>query len=153
MCIKQQETNSIKELRMNKKVIIITDSVGMPRDELKYEDTWIYMLKNTFKNHDFIDKSARGSTTARLVTEGGSGIDTLETYNPDIVILQLGITECAPRLFKKPGLEFYIVSRMPAKLRAKYINHIKQDNMWECAYCQRVGKAVDCPFHMLFNVV
>ncbi|HON16100.1 MAG TPA: hypothetical protein PLA51_06445, partial [Spirochaetota bacterium] len=89
----------------NNKLLIITDSVSMPRPGIPYESTWIYKLKKEFPNLDIIDKAARGSTSMRLVTEGGGGVDLLETYMPDIVILQIGITECAPRLFKKHGVE------------------------------------------------
>ena len=111
----------------SKKILVITDSVSMPRPGVKYEDTWLYLLKQEFPGYDFIDRSARGTTTYRLVTEGGGGVDLLESYNPDIVILQMGITECAPRLFKKPGLEYFIVSKvLPAGLRKKYIEIVKR---------------------------
>lgn len=48
----------------------------------------------------------RGLTTDVLNTLGGGdiftyGSDCLEHFMPDIVILQLGIVDCAPRLFKK----------------------------------------------------
>ncbi len=110
-----------------KKIVIITDSVSMPRPGIPYEDTWTYLLKREFPGHDFIDRPARGSTSTRLVTEGGGGVDLLESYMPDIVILQLGMAECAPRLFDKRGLEFYIVSRiMPERIRRRYIEFVKK---------------------------
>ena len=112
---------------MRKKIIIITDSVSMPRPEIPYEDTWVYLIKKEFPHYDIIDRTGRGSTSTRLVTEGGGGVDLLETYRPDIVILQLGMAECAPRLFDKKGLEFRIVSRMlPDGLRRRYIARVKR---------------------------
>jgi lysophospholipase L1-like esterase len=111
----------------HKKIIIITDSLSMPRPGITYEETWIHMLKREFPAYDIIDRTARGSTSTRLVTEGGGGADLLETYMPDIVILQLGMAEAAPRLFDKRGLEFTIVSRyMPPRLRQKYIGYVKK---------------------------
>ena len=116
-----------KIMKTGKRILIITDSVSMPRKEIPYEETWIYYLKVQFPGYDFIDRSSRGTTSTRLVTEGGGGIDLLETYNPDTVILQLGITECAPRLFKKPGLEYFIVSRvLPNEIKNRYIKFIKK---------------------------
>jgi len=110
----------------NNKLLIITDSVSMPRPGIPYESTWIYKLKKEFPNLDIIDKAARGSTSMRLVTEGGGGVDLLETYMPDIVILQIGITECAPRLFKKHGVEYFFMNKiLTQKLRQKYIDYIK----------------------------
>ncbi len=102
----------------------------MPRPEVMYEDTWICRLKNEFPGFDIMDKSERGTTSFRLVTEGGGGVDLLETYMPGTVILQFGITECAPRLFNKKGLEFFIVSRiLPSGLREKYIRFVKKNRV------------------------
>lgn len=99
----------------------------MPRPGIPYEDTWISLLKKDFPQYDIIDRTARGSTTTRLVTEGGGGMDLLETYMPDIVILQLGMADCAPRLFDKRSAEFYIVSRiLPARIRQRYIEYVKK---------------------------
>jgi lysophospholipase L1-like esterase len=109
------------------KIMIVTDSVSMPRAEIRYEDTWIYLLKKEFPQYDIIDRTGRGSTTTRLVTEGGGGVDLLEMYMPDIVIIQLGMADCAPRLFDKRGLEYRIVSRtLPAWARRRYIDHVKK---------------------------
>jgi acyl-CoA thioesterase I len=110
-----------------KKIMIVTDSVSMPRPEIRYEDTWIYLLRKEFPHYDIIDRPGRGSTSTRLVTEGGGGVDLLEMYKPDIVILQLGMADAAPRLFNKRGLEYRIVSRsLPAWARRRYIDWVKK---------------------------
>lgn len=73
------------------KVIVITDSMSMPRDNIRYEDTWYYKLKHKLKSYKFIDKEHRGSMSNRLVNEGGGfanilpGSDLLEFYKPDII--------------------------------------------------------------------
>jgi hypothetical protein len=109
-----------------KKIMIITDSIAMPRPDIRYEDTWVYLLKKEFPHYDFIDRPVRGSTSTRLAPECG-GFDLLETYMPDIVILQQGMAECAPRLFRKQSLEYYMVSRMmPARIREWYIEYVKR---------------------------
>ncbi len=113
---------------MSKKerIMIITDSVSMPRQNLKYEETWIYHFKNKFKDFDVIDRPARGSTSMRLVQEGGGGLDLLELYRPDRVILQQGLAECSPRLFKKNGFEQKFINKyLPAKIRSDYVKTIK----------------------------
>lgn len=109
-----------------KKIMIITDSIAMPRPDIRYEDTWVYLLKKEFPHYDFIDRPVRGSTSTRLSPQHG-GLDLLETYMPDIVILQQGMAECAPRLFRKRSLEYYIVSRiLPARIREWYIDFVKK---------------------------
>jgi hypothetical protein len=111
----------------NKKIMIITDSVSMPRAEVPYEKTWISMLKGSLPGFDVMDRSARGSTSTRLISEGGGGADLLETYMPGIVILQIGMTECAPRLFRKHGIEnFFLKKIIPKRLIPAYIDYIKR---------------------------
>jgi len=110
-----------------KRILIAADSMAMPRSEVKYEDTWICMLKDTYHEIDFLDRTDRGSTTNRLVTEGGGGIDLLELYSPDMAIIQMGITECAPRLFKKHGFEHFFLTRLlPGRFRPRYVQFIKR---------------------------
>ncbi len=114
-------------MSINKKIMIITDSVSMPRDEVPYENTWISLLKEAMPDFDLMDRSARGSTSTRLVTEGGAGVDLLESYMPGLVILQLGMAESAPRLFKKKGFEVFFLNHIiPKKFIPDYINYVKR---------------------------
>jgi len=114
-------------MKKRERILIITDSVSMPRMEVKYEETWIYLLKKKFSHFDIIDRPARGATSMRLIYEGGGGIDLLELYLPDKIILQLGLAECAPRLFKKNGFEKRFIDKfLPEKLRRYYINRVKK---------------------------
>jgi len=115
-------------MKKGKRVMIITDSMAMPRPDVKYEDTWIYLVKQAFPAYDILERSDRGSTSLRLVTEGGGGVDLLESYEPDLVILQIGMAECAPRLFKKSGFEFFFLNRIiPRRFRLNYVNFIKKN--------------------------
>ncbi|HPS59128.1 MAG TPA: hypothetical protein PK514_13570 [Spirochaetota bacterium] len=114
-------------MEKKKRILIITDSISIPRPGIPYEDTWIFHFKNEFSHCDIIDRPMRGATTARLVTEGGGGADLLEFYTPDIVIIQMGLEECAPRLFKKTGFEhFFMHSILPKRFLNRYISFIKK---------------------------
>ncbi len=119
-----------------KKILCIGDSLALPRfDEVKYEDTWFYLLKKQFPAFDFISVFKRGITTDVLTKWGGGeqdkiktfpyGSDCLEHYKPNVVILQLGIVDCAPRLLKQ-GIERKLVTRLPKKYRNIYINFLKK---------------------------
>jgi hypothetical protein len=102
-----------------KKLMIIGDSMAMPRWELSYEETWPFFLTNDFPDLYIIDKSKRGGTTDRLVGSEKSinntenQFDLLEFYHPDMVIIQLGIVDCAPRYFSKHNLFAKILYRIP----------------------------------------
>lgn len=101
------------------KVLCVADSLGLPGHS-KYEDTWFALLKNNFPSIDFISVFQRATTTNVLLTIGGGsdniprGADCLEFYEPDIVILQLGIVDCAPRYISKNSKVLKIVNRLPA---------------------------------------
>lgn len=114
-------------MKKKKRILIITDSISIPRPGIPYEDTWIYHFKNEFTNCDIIDRPMRGGTTSRLVTEGGGGADLLEFYMPDIVIIQMGYAECAPRLFRKTGFEHFFMHRiLPRQYLKRYISFVKK---------------------------
>lgn len=120
-------------IKYHGKILCIGDSLALPRgNEVKYEDTWLYLLKKQFPNNDFITIFKRGITTNVLCEWGGdrinkefpAGSDCLEHYMPEIVILQLGIVDCAPRLLKG-ALERKIVSILPKYFSKLYISLIK----------------------------
>jgi hypothetical protein len=114
-------------MKKKERILIISDSVSMPRLEVKYEETWIYLFKKKFKHLDIIDRPARGATSMRLINEGGGGVDLLELYLPDIIILQFGLAECAPRLFKKDGFEKRFINNfLPIRLRNYYIKRVRK---------------------------
>ena len=76
------------------KILCIGDSLGLPREECAFEETWISLLRNKYPQHTFIGQFEGG----RLID------DSLRAYNgyykyyrADVVILQLGICDCAPR--------------------------------------------------------
>lgn len=117
-----------------KKIICIGDSLALPGHKNSYEDTWIAQLKKKYKDIDFITFFKRGITTDALVSMGGGvdgldnmpkGADCLEFFMPNVVVLQLGIVDCAPRLFKKGSLEFKLVQKAPSSIRTNYISLIK----------------------------
>lgn len=107
----------------NKRILIVADSMGMPRPGVAYEKTWIYRLIHANAEFEFIDKSKRGSTTERFIDEGA---DLLEHYLPDSVITQIGIVDCAPRYFLKKSVENILLQLMPVFIRKKYITLMKK---------------------------
>lgn len=121
------------------KIMSIGDSLALPGHLNLYEDTWICKLKKQLPNHDFITFFKRSLTTDVLVTMGGGvtgidgfplGADCLEFFKPDYVVLQLGIVDCAPRLFSPlarkalsvtPGFVRSSVIRIAKTIRSRHV--------------------------------
>ena len=119
--------------KKKRKVLCIGDSLSLPGHLNSYEDTWFFKLKTEFPNYDFLCFFKRQLTIEVLVTMGGGidgidnwpkGADCLEAFMPDIVILQLGIVDCAPRLLNK--YERKIVSILPLGMRSSFIILVKK---------------------------
>ncbi len=106
-----------------RRILIIGDSTASPRLTVKYRDTWACKLKNVMPDDDFIVLVDGGRTTKFLAINptkcpnGTIGYDPypLEIFEPNVIILNIGIVDCAPRLFSRR--ESYFVDRMPERLR------------------------------------
>lgn len=92
------------------KVVILGDSLGMPREELLFEETYPYLLQHRFlKNYQIISQHKRANDTKRQLVE----LYDVELYKPNIVILHLGIVDCAPRLFyRKEKILFSYINKI-----------------------------------------
>jgi len=98
-------------------ILFLTDSLGYPREEpgaARGRDVWPYKVST------MLNKS-RVSNNLNLFYDARPGRDTLElvknrdkhikAYQPDIIILQVGIVDCYSRALTK--LEAMILSRLP----------------------------------------
>lgn len=127
-----------------KKILIVGSSMALPRLEVSYEETWIYKLICSLPDCIIIDKSRRGSTSERLLKEGAGfkdtrrGADLLEYYNPDVVITQIGVTDCAPRYLKRYKMSTKILNKMPSFIKKRVYQIIKK-------YSERNVKNADVP--------
>lgn len=87
---------------MKLKILCIGDSLCLPREDVPYEDTWIYLLKNQYKDIDFINYFKRGATISLM--EESFFESYYQFYKPNIVIWESGITDCAPRYLNDNNL-------------------------------------------------
>lgn len=80
------------------KVLVITDSLGLPRKKPQicdYEETWPTLLRNS--GHVVHQVSIGGATVNELFNQSHYHC----SFNPEIVIVQSGIVDCAPRALTK----------------------------------------------------
>lgn len=85
------------------RILCIGDSLGLPREYVNYEDTWFYKLQKKYPNIEFVDMFERGL----LITKAYENFDSYYLFYPsDIVIIQTGICDCAPRYIDER--KFYV---------------------------------------------
>jgi hypothetical protein len=95
---------------MNDKVLVITDSLGLPRAEpelLLDEDCWTHRLSK-LNNIDVYHYMRGGYSTRNLRKDLNA---YLKGYKPNLVLLQIGIVDCAPRAMGR--LELKLISKIP----------------------------------------
>ena len=93
------------------RVLVVTDSLAFPRDDpelVRYEETYIAILKGWFPRIDFFHHGKGGATLVDLYKHTAYYHHTLR---PDLVLIHAGIVDCAPRALTV--LEQQIVSRLP----------------------------------------
>lgn len=94
-----------------RRILIVTDSLGFPRHEpemLRYEDTYIGLLKAKYPQYDFIHQGYGGATIRELLQHTAYFDRTLD---PTLVIMQSGVVDCAPRALTR--IEQYAVAHLP----------------------------------------
>lgn len=88
------------------RILCVGDSLGLPRENVRYEDTWYYMLCEYFPDCEIIDMYERGL----LISKAIDNFDSYYVFYPsEIVIIQTGICDCAPRYFDEKKLLWKLV--------------------------------------------
>lgn len=101
------------------KVLIISDSLGLPRpvpEIVEEEDTWAYLLSKEY----FVKQISFGGATVKDLF---SQVVYAKMFKPDIVIIQAGIVDCAPRAFTKFENEFINKFKFTKYIFKKFINN------------------------------
>lgn len=87
------EVISLKVDMSKIKCLCIGDSLALPRPGVLFSETWPYKCQYTFSESIiFENRSQWAQTTSSLLLP-----NYLEFYQPEIVIIHLGIVDCAPR--------------------------------------------------------
>lgn len=85
------------------RILFLTDSLSLPRlnteEQVDLEDTYIEKLRARFPEFTITDSAIGGATIVDLYKQ----VFYYKSVRPDIVILQSGIVDCAPRAYKKFG--------------------------------------------------
>ena len=95
------------------RVLCIGDSLPLPREGCDYTDTWFARLKKAYPSVEFINDFKGGMTTMELLHSW----NYMRHTNPDVVIIQEGICDCAPRYVNDNSLFWKVVITVVEKLR------------------------------------
>jgi len=88
-----------------KKILIFTDSLGLPRaypEVTLFEETWPELFRRNYPQLELHKVCLGGATTKEILGQ----IDYHKLFNPDLVIVQVGIVDCAPRFLTRKELLF-----------------------------------------------
>lgn len=92
------------------KVLLLTDSVALPRKhkegEVQWEEIYYSQLQRRFPEHNFILVGIGGAT----ITQLQAALNYYVLVKPDLIILQSGIVDCAPRALGQ--LEQELIKKM-----------------------------------------
>lgn len=95
------------------KVLILTDSLGLPRDvdgiKVAYEETYPYLLKKKYQNIEIIHVGIGGATIVDIYRQ----ICYYSVIKADLTFIQCGIVDCAPRAFRK--FESKVINKLKLK--------------------------------------
>ncbi len=107
------------------KVLVITDSLGLPRpvpEVVEPEETWVGLLS---KKYDVVSYCSGGSTIKDLYSQ----IAYFKMYRPEVVFIQSGIVDCAPRAFSQFENEFINKFSLTQRISRRFLTKDKIINL------------------------
>ena len=99
------------------RILFLTDSLSLPRESEKenvsYEDTYVSKLRKRFPECTIADSAIGGATIKDLYGQ----VFYYKSFKPDIVIIQSGIVDCAPRAYRNFGKKVLVKLGLISKLK------------------------------------
>lgn len=105
-----------------KRLVILGDSLGLATgiksvqtpDAVEYEETYPYLLKKSLPEWEIISTCKRSNRIDKQASLQWLSDDII-LYKPSVVVIHLGICDCAPRIFNR--YESFILSNLPLYIR------------------------------------
>lgn len=86
---------------------------GKEKGELKYNETYPYLLTHKLPDYEVISKHRRTNDTTKQLAKQCIA-DDIELIKPDIMVVHLGIVDCAPRVFSR--FQNALIHILPTKI-------------------------------------
>ncbi|MCK6551387.1 SGNH/GDSL hydrolase family protein [Myxococcota bacterium] len=105
------------------RIVTVTDSLGMPRvvgdEALRWEEIWPKRVERALNERgtavEIICCGARARTSGDLL--GTELQEHVVFKRPDVVVVEVGVTDCAPRVFSKNEKRLLNTPVVPARVR------------------------------------
>jgi len=124
-----------KNTKMKKtRIVILGDSLGLPRPKLKYEMTYPVILQNLIEKEFEVISRHRGLNDSEMQTI--SKWADIKCFEPNILVIHLGIVDYAPRLFSRSQELF--LRRHPSFLTEKIISFKSRNRLFFTKYFPKV---------------
>jgi acyl-CoA thioesterase-1 len=146
-----------------KKILILTDSLGLPRMKpalVSDVDGWVYKVVDNFCGRFYLRTvSVPGLDSTQLVSMAD---DYYRAIKPDIIIMQVGIVDCYPRAIKKaelsvllrlPGFISTPIHRAVKKFYTRLISHRKIQYVPLCQFKENMKRLKDMFAGSVFLIV
>jgi acyl-CoA thioesterase-1 len=113
------------------KIVVMADSLAMPRQgetNIAFEATYPYVLDRSLRQRlntqspMIIERGMRRRTIEYVLDEW---LELVELRTPDVVIVHVGIVDCAPRVFLRRERQF-VENLRPARLRNMVLGFVHQ---------------------------
>lgn len=118
------------------KILFLTDSLSLPRKydsgEVIYENTYLSLLRNRFPEILIIDVAIGGAKITDLLIQ----CFYYKQFKPDLVFLQCGIVDCAPRSFSL--MEKLLIDKFRLRKISKLFEK-KIRKFRNCTYTSKTG--------------
>ncbi|MGZ5255996.1 MAG: SGNH/GDSL hydrolase family protein [Flavitalea sp.] len=114
------------------KVLILTDSLSLPRnkpEQVGYYETWPRLLEKEIPG-EYVSIGIGGGTSTDIFNQS----TYYESIHPDLVIVQSGIVDCAPRGFSKFELSLIRKTAFSRYLMFKVVGVDKMRTMRKVTY-------------------
>jgi lysophospholipase L1-like esterase len=113
--------------RARVRIVVLADSLAMPRDEggarLLWEETWPYRLDELLRRDGLDAEVLNCGSRARRADHihGTEFLEHVAYKRPDVVCLEVGIVDCAPRVFSKREKRLLNRRWFPRRLRERIV--------------------------------
>jgi lysophospholipase L1-like esterase len=131
------------------KVVILADSLALPRQEgegnIPYEVTYPYLLDESLRRRLgerapwIIERGMRSRTIERVLDEW---FEMVELRGAEVVVIHIGIVDCAPRVFM-PRERAFVERLRPARLRVRFLDFVHRHRRRIIKMRQRVYVPVE----------
>ncbi len=107
------------------RVYALGDSLALPRpwDGITYEHTYPYLLNRKLTDVGFGNRSSElivNGSRSRTMPDAQAFWEEIEFFQPGLVVIQIGIVDCAPRIFSKR--QKWVLDRLvPRYIREKIV--------------------------------